>query len=203
MPELYGLCKKPPSGGVRAGVGGLQAVLNVPCSCAIACGRDCNEGVGDEFAHSGGVCGAARRHGGVGRPRVGTILSPPPPASHAYPAPSRSAPGIDDDDGPFYDPSMVQARPLPPPPGGGGAQAADPVPPANMRYGRAAPVDPDNEIELLPPPPDYSIATVATGRRTMSCRRNPARGLYGPTLPFPQRVCPVHSRPSRTECGRP
>ena len=80
---------------------------------------------------------------------------PPPPASHAYPAPSRSAPGIDDDDGPFYDPSMVQARPLPPPPGGGGAQAADPVPPANMRYGRAAPVDPDNEIELLPPPPDY------------------------------------------------
>ena len=80
---------------------------------------------------------------------------PPPPASHAYPAPSRSAPGIDDDDGPFYDPSMVQARPLPPPPGGGGAQAADPVPPPNMRYGRAAPVDPDNEIELLPPPPDY------------------------------------------------
>ena len=80
---------------------------------------------------------------------------PPPPASQAYPAPSRSAPGIDDDDGPFYDPSMVQARPLPPPPGGGGAQAADPVPPANMRYGRAAPVDPDNEIELLPPPPDY------------------------------------------------
>jgi lipoprotein-anchoring transpeptidase ErfK/SrfK len=80
---------------------------------------------------------------------------PPPPASQAYPAPSRSAPGIDYDDGPLYDPSMVQARPLPPPPGGGGAQAADPVPPANMRYGRGAPVDPDNEIELLPPPPDY------------------------------------------------
>src|ERR1700730_12654373 len=76
---------------------------------------------------------------------------PPPPASQAYPAPSRSAPGIDFDDGPLYDPSMVQARPLPPPPGGGG----DPVPPANMRYGRGASVDPDNEIELLPPPPDY------------------------------------------------
>ena len=88
---------------------------------------------------------------------------PTPPASHAYPAPLRSAPGIDDDDGPFYDPSMVQARPLPPPPGGGGAQAADPVPPANMRYGRAAPVDPDNEIELLPPPPDSHPSRPAAG----------------------------------------
>jgi len=84
---------------------------------------------------------------------------PPPPAPQVYPAQppigSRAAPGIEDDDGPFYDPSMVQSRPLPPPPGGGGAQAADPVPSANARYGHGAPVDPDDQIELLPPPPGY------------------------------------------------
>jgi lipoprotein-anchoring transpeptidase ErfK/SrfK len=82
----------------------------------------------------------------------------PPPGSPAYPAqplPSQPAPGVEDDDGPFYDPSMVQSRPLPPPPGAGGAQAADPVAPANARYGHAGPADPDNQIESLPPPPDY------------------------------------------------
>lgn len=86
---------------------------------------------------------------------------PTPQASQAYPAPqrypsSRTAPGLEDDnDGPFYDPAMVQSRPLPPPPGAVGGQAADPVPPGSARYGRAAPIDPDNEIELLPRPPGY------------------------------------------------
>jgi lipoprotein-anchoring transpeptidase ErfK/SrfK len=109
-----------------------------------------------------------RTAGAVAALLVGTIGAgdlafaqyyPPPPPAQAYPAPQgypagRSAPGLEDD-GPFYDPSMVQSRPLPPPPGAVGGQAYDPVPPAGARYGRAVTVDPNDEIELLPPPPDY------------------------------------------------
>src|SRR5690349_3661008 len=74
---------------------------------------------------------------------------PPPPPS--YP-PYRAAPGLEDDDDPLYDPPMVQRRPLPPIAGGGG-QAGEPL---AARSARGAPVDPDDQVELLPPPPGYS-----------------------------------------------
>ena len=73
-----------------------------------------------------------------------------------YPPPAPSAPGLYyDDDGPFYDGSAVRSRPLPPPPDVTGAQPVVPVPPANIRYGRAVPVDADDEIDLLPPSRNY------------------------------------------------
>jgi lipoprotein-anchoring transpeptidase ErfK/SrfK len=97
---------------------------------------------------------------GSGDLALAQYYPPPPPTPQAYPAPlpplpSRSAPRIDDDDGSFYDPPTMQERPLLPPPGGRGAQGADPVPPANIGYGRAYPIDPDTGVELVPLPPDY------------------------------------------------
>src|SRR5438309_2108269 len=74
----------------------------------------------------------------------------PPPPREVYPAqPWRAAPAIDEDDGPFYDPPVVQSRPLAPPPPGI-AQPAEAAPGANARYGRAYPTDPDTGVELVP-----------------------------------------------------
>jgi lipoprotein-anchoring transpeptidase ErfK/SrfK len=75
------------------------------------------------------------------------------PPAQSYP-PYRPAPALEeDDDAPFYDPPMVQRRPLPPI-GVPGPQAADPLPGASVRSGRGAPIYPE-EVELLPPPPGY------------------------------------------------
>jgi lipoprotein-anchoring transpeptidase ErfK/SrfK len=75
------------------------------------------------------------------------------PPQRSYP-PYRPAPGLEeDDDAPFYDPPMVQRRPLPPP-GVAGPQVADPPPGASVRAGRGTPVYPE-EVELPPPPPGY------------------------------------------------
>src|SRR6266700_1433260 len=90
------------------------------------------------------------------------------PAPQAYPpqayppAPYRPLPPLPtaaEDDAPFYDPPMIQSRPLPP--ANVGPQAVEPLPPPPMQqqYGRRAPVD---EAELPPPggvyrepPPGY------------------------------------------------
>ncbi len=72
------------------------------------------------------------------------------PPVQSYP-PYRQAPALEeDDDAPFYDPPMVQRRPLPPV---AGAQEPEPMPAA--RQGRGIPVYADEEVELPAPPPGY------------------------------------------------
>jgi lipoprotein-anchoring transpeptidase ErfK/SrfK len=76
----------------------------------------------------------------------------PPP--QAYP-PYRPLPPVNvDDDAPFYDPPMVQSRPLPPP--ALGPQVSDPLPLPGTRFGRRGHVI--EEAELPPPGAPGTIA---------------------------------------------
>ncbi len=78
------------------------------------------------------------------------------PAPQAYPLPPaypryRPPPvPIDDEYEPFYDPPMIQSRPLPPVDDRGAV--VEPLPPPNIRYQRGGPVHSD-EVELAPIPP--------------------------------------------------
>jgi lipoprotein-anchoring transpeptidase ErfK/SrfK len=78
------------------------------------------------------------------------------PAPQAYPVPQgypryRPPPvPIDDEYEPFYDPPMIQSRPLPPLEERGAA--VEPLPPPNIRYQRGGPIYP-GEADLAPIPP--------------------------------------------------
>src|SRR6516225_5404201 len=133
-------------------------VLNAPCSWAIAsrCSTGALRGGGMNFRTAGAGAGTAAilllALAGLAN-QAGAQYYPP---SQAYP-PARSYPSyrpapIDDDDAPFYDPPMVQQSPLPPL---ATQQAAGGQAGAGVRPARGVPVDPDNEIEPLPPPPGY------------------------------------------------
>src|SRR3974390_2895929 len=145
-------------------------VLNAPCSWAIAsrCSTGALRGGGMNFRTAGAGAGTAAilllaLAGSANQ--AAAQYSPPPsaypppqvyPPPQAYP-PARGYPSyrpvpIDDDDAPFYDPPMVQQTPLPPisAPQAVGAQAG-----AGARPAPGTPVDSDDEVELLPPPPGY------------------------------------------------
>src|SRR6516165_7810009 len=97
------------------------------------------EGEGDMvFRTSGAV--AALLLGLVGPSGQAAAQYYPAPTPQAYPpAPYRPLPPLPtaaEDDAPFYDPPMIQSRPLPP------AEVGPQVPPPPVQqYGRGAPVD--------------------------------------------------------------
>ena len=113
----------------------------------------------------------------------------PAPTPQAYPpAPYRPLPPLPtaaEDDAPFYDPPMIQSRPLPP------AEVGPQVPPPVQQYGRGAPVD---QAELPPPggvyrepPPGYVPMGPAPAPRV-------ARPYYGPP---PEAVPPAPIPPDQ------
>jgi lipoprotein-anchoring transpeptidase ErfK/SrfK len=104
------------------------------------------------------------------------------PAQQVYPAqsyppvqsypPYRPAPALEeDDDAPFYDPPMVQRRPLPPI---AGAQEGEPLPAAQAA--RAAPIYPEENVELLPPPPPPPGYSYREGRQGYELSSDPRLG---------------------------
>ena len=120
------------------------------------------------------------------------------PPQQAYPA-ARGQPSYrEDDDDPFYDPSMVQQRQLPPL---GEPQAV--APPPGVRAVRRAPVDPNDEVELRPPPPGYLYREGPQGYElSADPNARPGRPNYAapvgapPVLP-PHRWYPRHRAPGR------
>jgi lipoprotein-anchoring transpeptidase ErfK/SrfK len=105
----------------------------------------------------------------------------------------------EDDDAPFYDPSMVQRRPLPPP-GVVGQQPADPLPGAGVRSGRGAPVYPEEEVELLPPPPGYFYRE---GRQGYELSTEPNARVARPNYTAPPGVAPALPPPAGAQPGLP
>src|SRR4051795_248052 len=137
-------------------------VLNVPCSWWIACTVETAfavRGKGMNFRTAGALATLLLAAIGSADPAAAQYYPAPqayPPQSYpparGYP-PYRPAPVVDeDDDGPLYDPPMVQRSPLPPL---DAPQANDPRPQANVGGGRAPHPYPDQDSEPLPPPPGY------------------------------------------------
>jgi len=110
--------------------------------------------------------------------------------AQAYP-PQRPAPALEDwdNDGPFYDPPMVQQRPLPPL-----DESQEFRPQANMRAGRAPLVYPDDDFEPLAPPPG-----TVYGERPRVYDGEPgtrlARPNYAPASPMPPGMAPPPGAP--------
>ncbi len=120
----------------------------------------------------------------------------PPPQAYppqSYPPaqghpPYRPAPALEEDDDAFYDPPMVQRRPLPPI-GGGGAQMGDPLPPASVRSARGVPAYPE-DVELLPPPPGYFYREGPRGYE-LSADPNSTRPAARPNYATPSGLPPA------------
>jgi len=131
------------------------------------------------------------------------------PPQQAYPAasgqPSYRPVPVEDNDGPFYDPSMVQQRSLPPL---GEPQAVAPQP--GMRGVRRAPVDPNDEVELLPPPPGYMYREGPQGYElSADPNARPGRPTYAapsgtpPVLPPAAGALPGSPAPVEQDAVRP
>jgi lipoprotein-anchoring transpeptidase ErfK/SrfK len=109
------------------------------------------------------------------------------------------------DDAPFYDPPMVQQSPLPPI---AGSQAAGPQTGTAVRPARGMPVYPDDEVELLPPPPGYFYREGPRGYE-LSVDPRVARPNYvapagaPPALPPAAGALPASPAPSEQDAVRP
>jgi lipoprotein-anchoring transpeptidase ErfK/SrfK len=109
------------------------------------------------------------------------------------------------DDAPFYDPPMVQQSPLPPL---AGSQAAGPQAGAAVRPARGMPVYPDDEVELLPPPPGYSYREGPRGYELSADPRVARPNYVAPAgapsaLPPAAGALPASPAPSEQDAVRP
>jgi lipoprotein-anchoring transpeptidase ErfK/SrfK len=125
------------------------------------------------------------------------------PAQRAYPLPPtyhRYQPvPIDDEYEPFYDPPMIQSRPLPPIEDRG-VTAVEPLPPPNIRYQRGGPVYSD-EAGLAPIPPGDVYRAPQEGNATpYDPGARIARPNYAPPPVLPP---PAGAPPSVPAAGAP
>jgi len=127
------------------------------------------------------------------------------PPAQAYPR-YRASPVADADDDPFYDPPIVQRRPLPPPDAGG--QPETTLPPPAVGYGRPAPVQPQN-AEALPPPPRYFFRDAQGNFHPIEPDALPPRPNYAapqgaaPALPPTAAAQPGLAEPADANAVRP
>jgi lipoprotein-anchoring transpeptidase ErfK/SrfK len=146
-----------------------------------------------------GVAGAADRATAQYYPPPQAYPPQTYPPAQNYP-PYRPAPALEeDDDARFYDPPMVQRRPLPPP-SAAGPQAAEALPGASVRSGRGAPVYPEEEVELLPPPPGYIYRE---GPRGYELHIDPGTRLARPNYATPPSVSPALPPAAGAQPGLP